>query len=378
MDQGDLCPLMSEDTSLKRMIDAKLLKRMAAAIKTAHPEFPERNFIAVGGKLAPLELKQRVALVSQALAECLPSQFPKAAKVLLASLKSDTLRSFDLWPYTDYVQTRGLGHFGESMHALETLTTRFTSEFAIRPFLKADFHRTYSQMLLWSKHPNEHVRRLASEGLRPRLPWGEKLGRLVEDPSACFKVLEQLRTDPSEYVRKSVANHLNDISKDHPERVVHALKTWSTSIRPESQAHFEWIRRHALRTLIKQGHAGALALVGVSSNPKLSVGKIRLKRAAIRMGEAIEFECEIRSRARAPQTLVIDYVILHRKANGSLAPKVFKLKSHEIPAGKIALIQKRHSIRPITTRKYYSGEHQIQLQINGKRYPPAAFILRIN
>lgn len=354
------------DTAFKNWINLQLLEKMGTALKIAHPGFDQKGFVSASPRLEPLELKDRVRLVRDLLHERLPQPFSKAIGVLLRSLDSGKLDGFDLWPYTEYVQTYGLEHFDESMRALYLLTQKFTAEFAVRPFIKKYPERTLKQLEKWAADPNEHVRRWVSEGTRPRLPWGERLDAFTKDPSPTLVLLKKLRFDDSLYVRKSVANHLNDISKDHPELLVKTLKAWLKEAPKEHEKNFQWIKRHSLRTLIKNGHPGALALMGVSTECLVEVSKLQLSATKLKVGDTLGFSFEIRSRSKRDQSLIIDYVVHHMKANLERTPKVFKLKSMVLKAGETQTITKRHSLKPITTRKYYSGEHWLEIQVNGK------------
>ncbi|MGZ5279780.1 MAG: DNA alkylation repair protein, partial [Pseudobdellovibrionaceae bacterium] len=210
-----------------------------------------------------------------------------------------------------------------------------------------------------------HVRRWASEGSRPRLPWGERLQDFVRDPSPTLPILEQLKFDPELYVRESVSNHLNDIAKDHPDLVVRILTGWKKEAGIKHADKVDWIIRRSLRTLIKDGHAGALKLIGISQKVKIQLVDFTVVKKRIKMGDRIQFEFEIQSLSNQPHDLVIDYIIHFVKSNKRTAPKVFKLKMIELPAkGKIR-IEKKHHIKKITTREYYSGLHVLEIQVNG-------------
>ena len=214
-------------------------------------------------------------------------------------------------------------HYGEEFDAalavLKEMTKRFTAEFEIRHLLVADQERVLATLAQWVDYPNHHVRRLVSEGSRPRLPWGLQLTRLVADPLPTLPLLKALRDDESEYVRRSVANHLNDIAKDHPDLVAEVAQDWMRG----ADKKREKLLRHACRTLIKQGNEGALAAFGIEA-PQLQQVDLTLESAAVQFGEALVFNAELRSDSPKPQTLIIDYLLHFKKANGKLAAKVFK------------------------------------------------------
>lgn len=356
----------SSSSAFKNWIDASLLKRMADEIHQVYPNFNTKSFLKTAAMLEPLELKSRVQLVRSALHQHLPPDYETALSILLESLQRDKLSGFDLWPYTDFVQTYGLEHFDVSMLALRTLTQRFTSEFAVRPFLIRYPGRTLKLLSKWSQDPNPHVRRWTSEGTRPRLPWGERLDHFIKNPSANLKLLERLRFDPEIYVRKSVANHLNDIAKDHPDLVVKVLKEWLKECPPAHRDSLLWIRRHGLRTLIKNGHNGALELMGVPRNTEAKVQRLSLDKKSLKMGDSLRLSFQIVSSAKRQQKLIVDYVIHHMKANGQRSPKVFKLKTLNLEKGEIIEVVKTHRLKKISTRRYYSGVHLLEIQVNGK------------
>lgn len=228
-----------------------------------------------------------------------------------------------------------------------------------------------AQMLAWAWHEQESVRRLATEGCRPRLPWAMALLALQADPSPILPILEQLKNDPSESVRRSVANNLNDISKDHPETVLKLLNNWQD----EGNQEISWITNHALRTLLKQGHPQALELLGFPSDPALSVQNLTIEPTTLAIGEELTFSFEVVSSGQEEQKLMIDYIVYLMRANGRQTPKVFKMSKRTLAPGQGIQLHKRHSFRPITTRKYYPGAQALEIQINGRRFGRVAFEL---
>jgi 3-methyladenine DNA glycosylase AlkC len=350
---------------MKNLLGKELLERINLSFAGVYPGWDPARCRALFVRLKPLELKQRVRLIRDELHDQLPSEYPKALKLLLKSARSGKLSVFDLWPYTDFVQTYGLEHVDLSLEALKELTCLFTGEFAVRPFLIRHRERTLRYLEKCARDPDVDVRRWASEGSRPRLPWGERLQEFVADPELSLKILDTLKFDPELYVRKSVSNHLNDIAKDHPDWVVKTLKRWNKEAGAEHTKKIDWINRRALRTLIKDGHAGALSVLGVSNKVDVELEGFKILRKKIRLGEKLEFEFELRSLSKRPQKLVIDYIVHFMKSNQKTAPKVFKLKMIELaPMGRVA-ISKSHPVKRITTREYYPGLHALEIQING-------------
>ena len=251
------------------------------------------------------------------------------------------------------------------------MTKRFSAEGAIRPFLLNYPERTLSILSDWAGDENCHVRRLVSEGTRPRLPWTMQLKPFIEDPRPVLRLLEKLKSDSVLMVRRSVANNLNDIAKDNPDTVVKTLARW---MKIENEGT-KWLIRHAARTLVKQGNKDALAVLGYSSTVEVKVANLQAHEPVVKMGHDLNFSFEVRSISRQEQDLVIDYVIHHAKANGRLAPKVFKLAQRKMRPGEAVLLTKRHSFRPISTRKYYPGKHVLEIQVNSERYGKLEFEL---
>lgn len=228
-------------------------------------------------------------------------------------------------------------------------------------------------MHAWAEHKDEHVRRLASEGCRPRLPWGKRLQELIDDPMPIIAVLEKLKDDSSEYVRRSVANNLNDIAKDHPELVIKICKRWSKG----KTVQREWIIRHATRSLVKAGHPDVFPLLGYTQRPKVALKEIKLSDSTLKLGQTLEFCAQLTSNANKEQSLVIDYAIHYVKANGTTSPKVYKLKNVSLQPNETLLLQKKQPFKSISTRTFYSGEHRLELLINGVAIAEKSFNLNI-
>ena len=374
----------------KNQLNAELINQMTwhleRAARGGAEAFDADCFrrLALDG-LDALELKQRVEHIRKALTASLPPTFAEAAAVIEAALAplSDSCAPWDLrssssglsgwavWPLTDYVAHAGLDHAERALQALYALTQRSTAEFALRPFLQRHPELTLHTLALWVRDESEHVRRLVSEGSRPRLPWGLRLQAFVADPSPCLPLLDQLYQDPSEYVRRSVANHLNDISKDHPALAVSIAERWLAAGSETTRR----LVRHALRSLVKQGHAGALALLGFVSNDQVRIIRLALDSNQIAAGGTLRFRAEISNNGPHDTLLCVDYVIHHRKANGTLRPKVFKLTTARLAPGATLQLDKQHSFRTITTRRYHAGQHGVEILVNGRALAHKTFEL---
>ena len=361
--------------AFKLWIDRRVLTRIGKEISNVYPEFDRKRLIAIAPKLDSLELKPRVLLIRDELRALLPPDFLQALKILLASTKAGKLSGFTLWPYTEFIQTFGLAHREPALAALATLTELFTAEFAVRPFLQKETTQTLNFLKKCARSSNPHQRRWASEGSRPRLPWGIKLDIFIKEPSRTLEILELLKNDDERYVRKSVANHLNDISKDHSALVVKTLKRWNKNADESHREKISWITRHALRTLIKRGDVGALSAIGASANAKVKVSNLNLGTYKFETGDRIQIQFQLRSLAKKNQRVVVDYVIHFMKSNGKTTPKVFKLKAFDLAAGGRLEITKAHHLKKITTRRYYTGAHALEIQVNGTVHARAEWLL---
>lgn len=358
----------------KNELSAEKAKHIGAALKRAHPAFPLPRFRkGLEAALEPLELKQRVIHIAERIEACLPDD-PRVMLPVLTTALASGLRGFPVWPLTEIVSRRGLAHFDASMTALAEMTKVFTGEFAIRPFLRAHPQRTMKQLHAWCAHPDEHVRRLVSEGSRPLLPWGGNLTELLEPPYPTLDLLEKLHRDPSDYVRLSVANHLNDFSKHHPSLVIATLARWREA--HPGDARLEKLARHACRTLLKAGHPGALEFHGYGPAKSLALDVLELAETTVKPGGELGYRLVIRNASKRPMKVMFDYAIHHRKANGSLTPKVFKGRIRELAPGELWKITGCHSFKPVTTRVYHPGLHRFEARINGKAFPNRDFVLR--
>ncbi len=367
----------------KNNISPDLVGHLADYFSRHAPAFDRQAFSAeILAELETLELKQRARLIADVTSRYLPRQLPERFAILEAVLHPMTEIAFDrgsdekgirgwgIMPLGMVVADCGLEDFDSSFALLKEMTKRATAEFDVRPFLAKDQERALAIMAPWVRDESVHVRRLVSEGTRPRLPWGMRLKRLVEDPSPTLPLLDALKDDPEDYVRRSVANHLNDIAKDHPDLVAEIARRWLK----DAGRNREKLVRHACRSLIKQGHAATLEAFGLKP-PEIRVAGPRMTTPKVAYGGAAGFEVEIVSTSRKPQELVLDYLVHFRKANGTLAPKVFKWTKVTLAPGERLSLSRSHPIRPITTRVYYGGTQAVSLRVNGQDFGFSEFEL---
>ncbi len=358
--------------ALKEMFNEARYRKMARDLAAVLPGFNQRRFLQLTlPDLEPLALLQRLRRATEALHATLPADYRKAL-IVLRGVAPRWGEGFTALVLPDFVGLYGREDFDRSVDALKFFTQFGSSEFAIREFLRLDLHRTLRVMTQWSRDKDEHVRRLASEGCRPRLPWSFKLRELIADPSPAAPILENLRADPSLYVRKSVANHLNDITKDHPEWVLARIDGWDLANKPTA-----WIAKRALRTLIKRGDRRALAVIGAGERAAIRVDTFSVSPPRIRLGEEVALACRLTSTAHEPQRLVIDYSVHYVKQSGSASAKVFKWKEVTLAPGATLELGKRQRIRDFTTRRHHAGEHGVELMVNGERLGAGRFHLSI-
>jgi 3-methyladenine DNA glycosylase AlkC len=368
---------MEQNFQVRDVFNEKVVNQLAGNLRRVWRGFDAKGFSnSINSRLKALTFSERSNLIRDRLGEYLPKGYPRALEIILKALPPEMTENeitgydgFIIMLQNDFVAKYGLDHYDLSMQALYQMTKRFTAEGAIRPFILKYPERTLAILSEWAEDENCHVRRLVSEGTRPRLPWTMQLKQFIEDPRPVLGLLEKLKTDPELMVRRSVANNLNDVAKDNPELVIKVLGRWKKINNEGTQ----WLIRHAARTLVKQGDRDVLTILGYSPNVDITISKIKLGKPTVKMGSNLNFSFEVQSTSKQTQTLVIDYVIQHVKANGKLTPKVFKLTRKTLEPGQVMEISKKHSFRSISTRKYYAGNHALEIQVNGTIYGKTTF-----
>jgi 3-methyladenine DNA glycosylase AlkC len=346
---------------LKDMFGRAFYSRLSGAVKQVYKPFSSEKFLQqVLEPLSSLSLNERMRHTSVVLNQHLSSDYKTDVAILkeVAPLLSSGYTSL---VFPDFVGQFGTHDFKTSLDALKYFTRFGSSEFAVRVFLKKDFDQTIKKMYAWSEDSNEHVRRLSSEGSRPRLPWSFKLDAVIQNPKLTQPILENLNQDESLYVRKSVANHINDFSKDSPEFVLKLIKSWD-----QGHVHTKWIVKRGCRSLFKQGDIKFLTAFNYTKDAQVAVKKFTLTPDKISIGDKITFQFELFSQKNSPQRLMIDYRIHYVKKLGGQSPKVFKLKEIELKRGESVQISKKQSFADFTTRKHFAGEHKLEILVNGK------------
>jgi 3-methyladenine DNA glycosylase AlkC len=349
---------------LKHLIGPHTARATADAVTGAWAAFDHAAFLAdILPTLDTLELMQRGQCIADALRRHLPDDFEAAAAILHSCLPTQErpgLSGWALLSFNQYIAAHGRSHLDTALRLLKALTPHFTAEFGIRPFIADDQDKAIAIIATWVTDPNHHVRRLASEGTRPRLPWAMRLPKLVSDPAPILPILKALVDDEEDYVRRSVANSLNDIAKDHPDLVADFVERHTDGASKDRL----WLLKHASRTLVKKGHAKALANFGYEPLKDVTA-MLDLSSDRIAFPGELVFEIRLANGGAESRTALLDYAIHHQKKDGSLTPKVFKGKSLVLGPGETVTMQKRHALRPITTRVYHPGLHRLEILLNG-------------
>ncbi|MCL2368446.1 MAG: DNA alkylation repair protein [Oscillospiraceae bacterium] len=344
----------------KDKFNPETLRAFALLVQAAYPAFQAEAFIqsTLDETWDSLELKARGRQVCVNLGTYLPADYRTAIAICDEVIQDAD--EFYCLVFPDFVEVYGLdaGDWEVSMGALERYTQYGSSEFAVRQFIIRDEARMMEQMYAWSKHENEHVRRLSSEGCRPLLPWGQALVSFKQDPGPVLPILEQLKTDPSLYVRRSVANNLNDIAKNHPDLVAEIARDWHGK-----DEHTDWIIKHGCRTLLKKGHRAVLALFGYDDTTSVDVRDFALGAEAISIGEEMPFSFSIE--VKKPTKVRLEYGVDYVKANGKRNRKIFQISEIAFKEAAKKDYTKRHSFADVSVRKHYPGVHSITLIVNG-------------
>ncbi len=353
---------------LKNYYSKEYVAKIADIFAKTYSKFDKDNFLKqVFDESWPnKELKERMRHLTICTKDNLPSDYVESLNILIKSApetnkivkNSGFLNMF----FPDFVEIYGIDFWDESMSALEKFTKYSSSEFTIRPFIVKDRKRAMNQMLKWSKSDNYHVRRLASEGCRSRLPWAMALPEFKKDPSLILSILDNLKNDESEYVRRSVANNLNDISKDNPNIVINIAKKWLGQ-----NKNLDKLVKHACRTLLKAGNKEVLEIFGYGSSDFADTPVSQMPKT-IKIGENLVFDLALD--VKKPAKIRFEYAIYYKKANGSHNPKVFQIKE-----GNLVKFTKKHSFKEMTTRKHYVGEHFLALIVNGVERDKISFLL---
>jgi len=377
MSTAEAIPGAQEPFLLKNVFSPALLEGYGHLLTSVWPDFDTSRFLQLLFNEAwpALELKERMRRISVVLRELLPADYTRAAELLTETTRrmvaeSGEKLSFEYMFIPDFVQHFGQDHYQISIPALGEITRWTSAEFAVRPFLLRYPTEMAVQMTEWSRHESPMVRRLSSEGFRPRLPWGMGVPALKKDPAPILPVLENLKNDPAETVRRSVANNLNDIAKDHPELVLDMARRWIGNT-PET----DWVVRHACRGLLKKGRPEALALFGFEQGVEGVLVEQLIVDAQVRIGGRLEFSFEVANAATETLPLRLEYAIDYCTLSGKVSRKIFKIKELNLASGERAAIVRAQRFQDFTTRKHYPGAHRLDIVVNGRVSASAEFVV---
>ena len=348
---------------------ASFVADLGEALHRVFPEFDRDKFtrLVFDASWESRELKERMRHVTECLHETLDKEYPEALEILIGIAPS--FSGFDTMVFPDYVERYGLDRWELSLPALALFTPLCSSEFAIRPFLDQDPETAMRYLYTWAEDQNHHVRRLASEGCRPRLPWGMTLPQFKKDPTPVLPILEKLKNDESDYVRKSVANNLNEISKDHPQLVLDICERWYGQT-----ANTDWIVKHACRTMLKAGNQRAMHLFGLGETENVSVLNLTLDRRALSIGEELPFTFELRVDTAEACRVRLEYAVQYARPEGKVSRKVFQIKEETFEPG-THLVSRKLSLADQSTRRHYPGQHRISIFVNGAEMASSDFDL---
>lgn len=346
------------------------------ALASALPSFNSSEFMDMiyCDGFEKYELKERMSHTAIVMAHFLPDNFREATKKIqdiIHFLETNGIKekSVEFMFIPEYVEKHGLDDYNASVEAFEFITQFTSCEFAVRPFILRYSTKMLEQMNRWTKHEHPMVRRLASEGARPRLPWAMALPSLKKDPTPLLPILTELKNDPQEIVRRSVANNLNDISKDNPEFVINLLKQWQGE-----NKQVDSLLKHACRTLLKQGNTEVLRLFGFDAN-YFELTDFYIETPTVQLGGDLEFSFHIKNTSKEERLVRLEYGLYYLKKNGDLAKKVFKISERTFETQEHCKITRKQSFKPITTRKLYVGLHKLSVIINGKESETLEFEL---
>jgi 3-methyladenine DNA glycosylase AlkC len=365
--------------AMNELIDAAAVDGLRAHLSAVRPDLPFDRLARLGddlgaGRLGDPGLRVRTDLVSAALLVDLPEGYDATAAVVRDALERPGFAGWTIWPVGEAVTSRALAAsapahaFDDALGMMAELTPRLTSEFAIRRLLEHDLERALPTVRGWTTHPDEHVRRLASEGTRAFLPWAIRVRSLLGSPESTVPILDALYRDESDYVRRSVANHLNDLARQNPDLVVRVAERWLAA----PDASTAGVVRHGLRTLVKKAHPGALAAMGFAP-VAVSVSDPELDSDTVTLPGALGFRFVLGNDGTTTARMAVDYVVHFVKADGRRSEKVFKLTTVTLGPGESTTIARRHALRQMTTRVHYAGTHALELQVNGQRLTRTEF-----
>jgi len=361
----------------KNIYNKQFFEDLTSTIQKVEQGFDKGSFLTqiYDDEWESRELKQRMRHITTTLKKHLPKNYNQNVKLILKiiqQLQNDGFKenSIEYMFFPDFIEVYGLDNYNSSIKAFEQVTQFTSCEFAVRPFIVKYNEKMIAQMHLWSKHTHSMVRRLSTEGCRPKLPWAMAIPSLKNNPSPIIQILENLKNDESESVRRSVANNLNDISKDNPTEVINLAKKW----KGKTQG-VDWLIKHACRALLKQGNSEVMELFGFGSVDKIKIDNFKILTPKVKVGHFLEFTFRLQNTSDFSAKIRLEYGLYYQKAKGSLSRKVFKISEKEYVPNSTTIISRKQPFKVITTRKLHLGAHQISIIINGNEFDKNDFEL---
>ncbi len=363
---------------LKNLYSPDFVDSLTKSLKQVHPTLNTKAFTKAvfDAEWEKRELKQRMKHLAHVLHQFLHQDYVKDIETIIEWVRllrgaTNNNQSFQYLFLAEYVDIFGQENLTLSLNAIEEITQYTSCEFAIRSFLIKHPDKVMKQMLKWSTHKSVNVRRFASEGCRPRLPWGMAIPAFKKDPELILPILENLKNDEAEYIRKSVANNLNDIAKDNPDIVIGLIKKWKGKSK-----NTDWIIKHGSRTLLKKAHSEVLGLFDLQTNVSCTVHNLKLNKKNVQIGDTLSFSFELKTDSKKLLKLRIEFAVYYMKANGKPNRKLFKITENTFPADTIITFNKKLSFKDLTTRKHYTGKHKLAIVINGNELAEQEFIVK--
>lgn len=369
----------------KNMWNEQFFAGFTKALESIIDDFDEHLFLSqvMDDEWENKEFSQRGIHLSGVMKSILPTDYNSAIAKILELISH--IRETGYWKSVEetqfglsleygilagFVERYGLDDYETSVKAIEEITQFTSCEFTVRPFIIKYPQQMMKQMLIWSEHEHWAVRRLASEGCRPRLPWSMALPNLKKDPLPILPILENLKDDTFEIIRKSVANNLNDIAKDNPHIVINLARKWQGKSKD-----IDWVIKHGCRTLLKQGNAEVLEIFGLNTVKNISIQDFQILTPQVNIGESLEFSFNLVNSNNEKAKIRLEYGLYYQKANGTLSRKVCKISEKEYAGNSITPITRKQSFRVVTTRVFHLGLHQVSAIINGKEFERCDFEL---
>lgn len=360
-------------TLKEQLFNRVTITDLALLIESQYVEFDTEGFIEHAlMQITDKELKERITVLRYLLEKHLPKDYKEATSIILNTIKVAPPNKFTYGSFLEFIEFNGCNdtYINYTIELMKEYTKGFSAEFVIRRFINEYEDKMYSALVAWSLDENVDVRRLVSEGLRPKLPWAVKINI---DYKKAANPLDNLFYDSERYVTRSVANHLNDISKIDPTFVISTLRRWKKT-KKQNRKEMEYIINHSLRTLVKKGHEETLSFLGYKNNVDITCKNLTFEKDSISIGDTLKFKFELHSKDSVK--LIIDYIVTYPSLTKKPSKKVYKLKEIKMVSNQTVELSGTRSFKLISTRTMRPGIHKLIIQVNGKQYIEQTFKLK--